>query len=359
MIKVVYFNQWFSSITDVIKDLKDKHKNSIKIIASSKNKEHAYKDVVDEFIVEDWEEVKGDIEKTKDNYIEWIKNTCRKYKVDIFFVKKHADWIAERSLEISMSSSVFVINESLEIQRAMQCKSNVYDILKNSISLDKYIPTYINTYNCNELLDLTKTLNKDNPWCFKLDCDEGGASFRKIDTSPITIDTLHSFRVNTVSSNEVKQMIKRCTTDELKRLIFMELLDSPEISVDCYNSKQGFIAICREKVVNTRTQRLYYNKEISTICEEIGKQLKLRFPYNVQFRVKHGEDSNKVENLRILEVNPRMSGGTYYSTLFDMNIANVCLCDMLNISSEYNIDKFIGFEDKYVSHVEKAITVEK
>jgi hypothetical protein len=137
----------------------------------------------------------------------------------------------------------------------------------------------------------------------------------------------------------------------------MELLDSPEISVDCYKSKQGFIAICREKIKDTRVQRIYYNEEISKICEKIGDIFNFRFPFNVQFRVAHNEISNKIENLRLLEINPRMSGGTYYSTLFDMNICNVCLCDVLNKVDEYDISKFVKFEDKRVTHVERAISI--
>lgn len=47
MVHVIYFNQFFSSIRGVIQSLKDMFGNSIMIIASSRNPEHAYKDVVD------------------------------------------------------------------------------------------------------------------------------------------------------------------------------------------------------------------------------------------------------------------------------------------------------------------------
>ena len=53
-----------------------------------------------------------------------------------------------------------------------------------------------------------------------------------------------------------------------------------------------------------------------------------------------------------------MSGGTYYSARFDMSLANACLCDMMEQSNMYNINDFIDFEDKYVTHVEKAVKLE-
>ena len=31
MIHVIYFNQWFSSMTEVMRDMKEKHRNSIRI----------------------------------------------------------------------------------------------------------------------------------------------------------------------------------------------------------------------------------------------------------------------------------------------------------------------------------------
>lgn len=356
MVKVVYFNQWFSSITDVIEDLKNKHKNEIKVIASSRNENHAYKDIVDEFIVEDWEEVKGNIEKTKENYIEWVLNTCEKYKVDLFFVKKHAEWVAEYAYDFALRNT-FLINENKEVFDLMLSKAGVYDKLSEVNSLKKFIPNYLKTSNKDEVMKLLDNLNHDNPWCFKLDSDEGGASFRRIDTDKITLNTLGWFRVNTVSLNEAKEMLEYTSDEDINKLIYMELLDSPEISVDCYRSKRGFIAICREKMSNTRIQKLYYNEEISKICDTIGKELGLRFPFNVQFRVKHKEDSTNIEKLRLLEINPRMSGGTYYSTMLGMNIADVCLCDMLNIPERYDIEKFIGFENRFVTHVEKAMEV--
>ena len=67
------------------------------------------------------------------------------------------------------------------------------------------------------------------------------------------------------------------------------------------------------------------------------------------------------KNLRLLEINPRMSGGTYYSTLYDMNIAEFILKDELGISTKEEYEKYMHFSDKgslMVTFVEQAIKLE-
>ena len=52
-----------------------------------------------------------------------------------------------------------------------------------------------------------------------------------------------------------------------------------------------------------------------------------------------------------------MSGGTYYSVLFGMNIAEALLLDMINHNELYNIENYTKFSDKLVTHVEKAVKI--
>jgi hypothetical protein len=136
----------------------------------------------------------------------------------------------------------------------------------------------------------------------------------------------------------------------------MEILDSPEISIDCYNSKNEFIAMARMKV-GGRKQRLFYDKTLSDICKQMGDILGLKFPYNVQFRVKAGGNVENMDDLRLLEINPRMSGGLYYEVLCGKNIAEVCMREKLGFGDTIDMSQFIDFEDQYVTHVEKGIII--
>lgn len=353
MVKVVYFNQWFSSIANIMDDLREKHGDTIKLIASSKNKDHAYKNSVDKFIVEDWEEVNNK-EKTMDNYVDWVLKLCSQYKVDIFFVKKNAKYIRKRTHDFA-SIGTFLVYEEYETVVNLEDKSYVYDTLSNceSLQLKRLIPEYHVFNNSDIALNYLEKHRNKNDICLKFDTDEGGASFRAINDTPVTLNSLYKFRTNTVTTDEARNLVITAK-NKLNKIMFMDILDSPEISVDCYKSKNGFIAICREKEAG-RKQRVYYNKELSDICEKIGDTFGLAFPFNVQFRIKHNEDKNNIENIRLLEINTRMSGGLYYEALWGVNIAEICLLDCMNREKEYNIDNIKNNKECIVTHVEKAI----
>lgn len=355
MVKVVYFNQWFSSIADVISDLKRKYGDSIKFIASSKNKNHAYKDSVDVFLVEDWEEVPGNEAESMQNYINYIFDVVKTYKVDLFFAKKHADTIAKYKNQLAMLG-VFTLLEDYKTLKSLDSKAGVYDKLKQYKELEKYIPAYMNPTDDESRNKMTVILNQyevglqRKEWCLKKDIDEGGASFRKIERKPFNISQLDHFGFGKVTIKDARQLLVDNETSS--KIIFMELLDSPEISVDCYNSKRGFIHICRSKG-SDRVQKLFYSDELADICKKIGEIYNLQFVYNVQFRY------SKDGQLKLLEINPRLSGGTYYSVLFNLSIAEILMLDMLNMNDKYNIDRFKNFETKYVTHLEKAMEVRK
>lgn len=354
MVRVVYFNQWFSSIAWVIEDLKKRNDKEIKVIASSRNPNHVYKDYVDEFIVEDWEETEDSTESMK-NYTDWVLNLCKVYKVDYFFVKKHATAIMERHLDFFMNG-IFIISEDSDTLAKLSSKANVYKILSNS-ELADYIPDYINTENREELVKYINSHKGKNDICIKFDSDEGGASFRAIKDKEITAESLYHYRVNEINTSEALNIALGISNP--KKIIAMEMLDNPEISVDCYRSKQGFISICREKLEG-RVETIFYSKELSDICCKIGEELNLRFPYNVQFRYKitKGKNMNR-RTLKLLEINPRMSGGLYYEVANGFNIADICLKDCMNKERLYNISDFLDFNTKYVTHLELPVVINK
>lgn len=356
MIRVVYFNQWFSSIALVIEDLKKRNKNKIKIIASSKNPDHAYKDYVDEFIVEDWEETDNHEESMR-NYINWLIETLPKYHVDYFFVKKHAKEVMENSIEFALRD-IFIVGEQKEKLARLNSKTVVFDELSENLSLKKYIPEY---YRFETLSDAMAYINEHrgkNDICFKFDSDEGGQSYRSIDDSILDISSLYKYRLNTLTSDEAIRLLSYSGND-INKLIFMEKLDGPEISIDCYNSKNGFIAICRSKE-DGRREKIYYDEYLYKLCEFICAEYKLNFPFNVQFRYKHTANFEKTgkhsrRDLRLLEINPRLSGGTYYEVFEGLNIADACLKDCMNSNRDYAIEDYKDFKPKYVAHLEYPI----
>lgn len=369
MIHVVYFNQFFSSIRPVIADLKLKLGNSIKVIASSRNPMHVYKDVVDEFIVEDWE-------KTGENYISWLDRLIGDYHIDLMFCKSHLDEIANAYTKLNHKYGVKICMDDIAIKSYLHSKCNTYTQLSINPELVNFIPWHL-LVTTNKVVIMDGELNKyikyysqfvsdifsrefrrehniPNKLCMKFDTGEGGTSFRNIDDSPITASSLNKIRFNTITSSEAESILEDIA-DSPQDLLIMEYLDGPEISVDCYNSHSGFIAVAREKNSGTRVQKIYCNPDLTNICYKIANTLELDNIFNVQFRVKAGYSKNDINNLRILEINPRLSGGAYQELLAGINLVEAQVKDYLGIKGSYKTK----VSETNVTYVEQAIIVGK
>jgi len=353
---VIYFNNWFSSISGIIADIKERDKtHSLKIIGSSHNPNHVMRDVVDEFYVEDG------TGETEGDFIKWVIPFLKEHKVDVFFVKKWAEQVLEHKEEIEALGTTVVLDDKW-IYEITEDKSRTYDFLRNRTFVA--IPEYLRTDNKNEVVRFL--INNPNA-CLKLNNGEGGMSYKKISNRITSMNDLEAGRYNHVTHEEIFDIIGRSYPEEINRFIFMEYLESPEISVDCYNSYNGFLAVCRSKIGITRAERIFYNKEISDTCLNICNAFGFKYPFNVQFRKKAGTpDCNFILNYRLLEINPRISGGSYYQTAIGLNICNVCLYDVLNRrllkngnepQFKYDINDYIEFEEKTLSYVEKAVLI--
>lgn len=386
----------------MIQSLKDMLGNSIMIIASSRNPEHAYKDVVDKFIVEDWEET-GD----EHNYINWLKKALVDNNVDMMFAKrhlnelyKHRDSLEQLGVTLCIDfDSIPLLNSKHRTLMAIQGAGLTQLIPKEVIikrSFDNERSYFMeDTSNqmikidyeglCNELnslrgtgktgiftmCDMTKRSYEANKKegktpqyacsiCIKTDSGEGGTSFRKISDEPVTFKSLNKFRVNTITTSELLDIIKSMGQGE--SIILMEQLDEPEISVDCYRSAKGFIAIARKKVAGTRVETIFINEQVRSICNKIADKLELSNIFNVQFRVEHWRSAENIDNWRLLEINPRMSGGAHYESAVGINLCAMRIADeikKLDFDYKKAVDVLAASTGYKATYVEQAIKIKK
>lgn len=337
----IYFNHWFSSIYGVIEDIKKRMGNRVNIVVESKNRNHACRNVADVFLVEPDE--MGD-----DLYIERCLNICKQYEIKIFFPRDKAQLIARNKYRFEQLG-VNVVIEDADILNIIDNKVCTYEKLKNSY-LDTFIPYYFSGGEDEKRMILSR-IDRDRNLCVKMASDEGGKSFRIIENgNTVTFNSLNDYRVNRISNAEAKSIVETAGA-KLNKLIFMEVLDTPEISVDCYASRKGFISICRRKE-HGRVEKVYTDEALSKICYMISVIFKLEKPFNVQFRPIKGGDIHNIQDLRLLEINTRLSGGVYFETAIGLNLAQVYIEDTIG-SKGYEYEKYLNFEN-YVTYVEKA-----
>ena len=331
MIHVVYFNQWFSSIGPVIEDIKAKAEKDgilLKIIGSSTNPDHAYKNVVDKFYVEDWSEGNNADEMEK-NYINWVLNVCNKEGVDLFIAKKHSDIILKHQKEFEYKGiKVITCNE----YDGLKTKKKTYEKLERFPEFVELIPKYFkgNSYGlaCEWV---TNRLENGKATIMKLDEDEGGTSYKEITLEGPSINQIKSYYGQKITLDTFRKVLNQ---DNINDFIIMEYLKDPEISVDCYNTSTHVIAIAREKS-RGRVQKVFIDSKITKIAEDIARTcISTGKLFNFQLRY----DGN--DQYKLLEINPRISGGAYIEVALGINLMYMQIVDALNLrcNSDYTVD---------------------
>lgn len=370
MIPVVYFNQWFSSIGQVIEDAKKRAKKDglqIKFIASSKTKDHVYKKYVDKFIYEDYN---MDPNESPYEYIDWVIKLCKREAVDIFIAKRYSDIICNNIGKFIVNNITVIHSYNKDVYN----KVNMYKMISESkySNLKEIIPEYKVFDNDIDSYLLDK-LNNGMRMCIKTTDGEGGSSYREVVLKKNSIDDL--FNVSTsLTVNEISEIIKPFKSENFKRFMCMQKLDSPEISVDCLRLKDQFISVAREKKEG-RVQALYYNNYLNNICEDLYELFNLNNMCNIQFR------HDRSNRLCLIDINPRMSGGSYMLCKAGINLLYIMIMNILieqskidiNDSEYYNKikNKFIAIrvhdnckvgndncELGKVSHIEKAVLLD-
>lgn len=350
MIHVIFFDQWFTSITTVMKDLKDKYGKALKIVACSENPNHAYRGVVDEFIVANWKDSSNKPES--EQYTDWLLNRLKEHKVDIAFLRKHTDFIIENEEKFKDIPIDIVLD--INNIKLYKNKTDIYNKL-NTTPLSRIVPEYYkDTDTILSMLDRYTMYNKK--YIIKLDSEEGGQSFRKIESTlklPTGIDMLLKPVNNTISVSSAIEIVK--STRNKKNIIFMPYLYGPELSVDCVSINKGFVALCRKKVSEDRSEVVYRNTQISNLCEEIQRTLNIKGPFNVQFRYTKKDAS--FDDMRLTDINFRMSGGVYLETAIGCNICELYIANRLNLVTDELLEKFLYFKEKTVTHYETGIEI--
>jgi hypothetical protein len=93
----------------------------------------------------------------------------------------------------------------------------------------------------------------------------------------------------------------------------MELLEGPEYSIDCIADGEGSLhaAIPRRKA-DGRLRVLENNEELIAIAQRVAAVYRIPYNFNIQMRYSGGVP-------KLLEINPRMSGGLHATCLTGIN----------------------------------------
>lgn len=314
------FTNLFHAINDIKKEIKD-----VKVLCS-----HSHNSFLG-FQSADWIEEEPEFKNIED-FLKYTINIIKKYNIKLIFPHHHQEWF---NLHKKTFNDLGVVIATVG-EKGMVNNINFKHVFYSKISKIKNI-NYPKAKSFSSIEEFKNLINsnefKNISLCMKPSFGVYGSDFLKL-------------RKNT-SLSKIKSLIQRN-----KRMVLMEFLDGLEYSADCVAFNGKLIGTCiRKKISSNKPQIIVDNKEIEQQVIQLTKHLKLNGMFNIQFKEKNGVPY-------ILEINPRLSGRSYYATLAGFNIPAIASKLFLNLEKPQNIKYQIN-HGLQIANINSGVAISK
>lgn len=306
----VWFNRTFSSVYTAIKLIREADTaNRFHVIHSNPNPHSPAGRVAHDFIVEP-------TGLDTDAYIDWCLAFCIEHRIDIFFPGKGATRLA---LELDRFAAVGTRICSVAAHEALVTihdKARFYaETVLEGAPVAEFAPF--------ETLEQFDAIYADlrprhATLCVKPSNSVFGLGFAVLDEERSSAALL----IEGVEYHTGLQDFRRGLGElgTVRTMLLMEYLDGHEYSVDCVGDNGRLVtAIARKKPMQAgRGQLIDMRADILQATAELCRIYGLSGMFNAQFREGAGE-------LRLLEINPRMSGGIGMACAAGPNLPYIAL----------------------------------
>lgn len=331
----IWFNHWFSTAYHLIDFMRKGSSENLTFIGSSRNEKSV-------FILNTDEQYREPAIEDAKQYIDFCVEFCKEKNIDVFVPRTHLTDIVDYQEQFDKIGVKLFANRNKEQMKIVDNKIKTYDFFKEN-NLD-CIPEVRTAHSIDEFIKFYDELKTDDiRLCYKLVIDEGARSFRVIDERIETARGLYEAPGMKVSYNTAIKILS--SYDFSVPMLIMPYLSGVEISADCLKTKTGNIIVPRYKI-GGRYSQVKFEKTVMDECEKIMELLDFEMPMNIQFRMQG-------DKLKLLEINPRMSGGLMYSVLASgINIPSIALRKLFG---EDSLWKYPDYESKTVSYIEEPL----
>ncbi|SHH60055.1 ATP-grasp domain-containing protein [Massilia sp. CF038] len=327
----VWFNRTFSSVYAAIGLIREADQaGRFHLIYSNANPHAAAARVAHQFLPEP-------TGLDTDAYIDWCLAFCREHAVDIFIPGKestalagaHARFEAQgtRVLSAGQPAALELIHDkarfyaSLDLPQAPLADTRMFE------NLAQFDAAYAELRQRHPKL------------CVKPAQSVFGLGFAVLDEERSSAALLMAGAQYHIGLADMRRGLEEL--GECRTMLLMEYLDGHEYSVDCVGDQGRLVAaVARKKPQQAgRGQLIDMRADIVDACTRLAAQFGLNGCFNVQFR--EGGDQ-----LRLLEINPRMSGGIGMACVAGPNLPYIALAGFAD-----------GFDQVHVAPVRNGIRV--
>jgi biotin carboxylase len=333
----IWFNRWFTTVSHYIDMIRINEDNRRFIIyGTHPNKDALYLQNCDYAFVEP--DISGE------EYIAFCLEFCDKHGIDIFIPRKENVLISKRLAEFEALGVKVLVCPDAKLMETMDNKAETYQLLSDGTA-NFLIPDY---YVVNNIEDFKKAYEKlkekGHTVCFKPVIGEGANGFRVIKDQIESVNQLFTqgigYRIPYAYACEILGQ-----QEKFPDLMVLEFLEGREYSIDCVSSSEKLLAAIPRMKGDGRVRELVEQAELIKLAHDFHQEFKLPYVFNIQ--VKYNNDSVP----KLLEINPRMSGGMHFSCLSGINIPYLAIQILLGEEVKQVRPRF-GIR---ASHIEKEM----
>ncbi|WP_028544488.1 ATP-grasp domain-containing protein [Paenibacillus taiwanensis] len=333
----IWFNRWFSVAYHYIHMIRSNpDQQPFVFYGTHPDPNHMHLQACDYAFVEPT--VKGA------EYVQFCLDFCKQHSIDIFIPRLHMYDIAEQIERFEAIGTKVMVCKDLTLLHQLMNKHLFYEALQHTDIVT--LPAYRVVNTAAQFKQAYEELTSEgNKVCFKPTSSEGGMGFRIIAERSNRLEEMYGWVTLKTSFEDAYQAF--ASKDWFDDIMVMELLEGDEYSIDCLSSAEGELltAIPRRK----STGRVYELEKVPAlldIAERVAARYRIPYVFNIQVKYNKGIP-------KLLEINPRMSGGLYISCLSGINIPYLAVKEIQGQPFDVPKPKF----DLQISYIEQPIVL--
>jgi hypothetical protein len=306
----IWFNKTFSTISAVFSNLRQSiPAGEVTVICT-----HTHQ-TASAFLAAD-EDYLEPAELVGQPYLDWCVDFCRQHRIDLF-------WPAKEAALISQHHALF---HTVGTQVLSVADYGTLTLLHNKADFYRALPVDVATVMDFIAVDTFEGFDgavaqlsaAHQQLCVKPAVSVFGLGFRILDTERDSITQLLDGVEYQIPLAELRQGM--ANTPQFPTLLVMEHLAGHEWSVDCAGRHGELLAAVQRKKSQLagHGQEIDNNADISGMVERLAAHYRLNGLFNIQFK-------EGVHGVRLLEINPRPSGGFGMACLSGVNLAQMAL----------------------------------
>jgi len=313
-VSTVWFDHGLSSVADALTLLNEDRLDGLHLIASHRDHHAPCLHLADESFVEPAFDT--DDRADRPALLEWCLDQCRERRIDVYAVQSRQRHLAAHAQTFERAGTRLVIAGDADTLDVIDDKIR-FHAAASAAGLP--LPWTVEVGGA-AAFDAALAQLADDPMagadgaCIKPPHGIFGAGYWRIDDAATAFDALMDPDARRLPASLVRDAL--VTAGRPLRLLVLEFLPGPEWSVDCLCERGALLAgVARLK--SGRVQRLAVDGLSIELARRTVAAFELSGLVNVQLR---SADPDPDGDLRVLEVNARMSGGCLYTRASGLNL---------------------------------------